>query len=131
MGYNYGQCKFCNKVIQYKKLPICEKCYDEKFQKVKAYIYENGESTVEEIRKATNLPLVLIEAYLEDNSLWIVEDKNEELKQALKEKQEKENKSELIKELKQQSDEYKAKKEREEEEKRKQATPRMRFLGGK
>ena len=81
---NVGNCKNCNKVIQYTRLPICKDCEEMFLKKVKEYIRENGTKTVEEIKNATQVPIKVIEYFVEIGALYETEmplpDSKEELK---------------------------------------------------
>lgn len=61
---NYGSCAACNRIIRYDKLRLCEDCKNKYLSAVKDYIYENGIHKAEEISKATNVPVRIIEFFL-------------------------------------------------------------------
>ena len=71
-------CKYCNRAFGYESGPVvlCSKCDDLLWDKVKTYLREHPNSSAKEINAETKVRLDIIEDFLADNRLDIVDDKN-------------------------------------------------------
>ena len=67
---NYGNCKNCNAMIKYERIPLCSKCEKEFYLKVREFIYKNGSASPQEIHKETQVPLKVIDYFIENGSLY-------------------------------------------------------------
>ena len=66
---NIGNCKNCNKIFSYEKLPFCDSCQELFLTKIKKYINENGISSTRKIFEETNVPLKVIEYFISQGVL--------------------------------------------------------------
>lgn len=71
-------CKICGKLFIYQcGPPICKKCssiLDEKFDKVKEYLYENPRSSIQQISEATDVSVHMITKWVREERLEFTKD---------------------------------------------------------
>lgn len=67
---NIGNCKGCNIPIKYDKIPVCKDCLENYTKLAKDYIRENGESSPQEIKDATGVPIKVTEYLIETGTLY-------------------------------------------------------------
>ena len=66
---NIGNCHFCGNATGYLKFKICRDCYVKYYIKVKEYLLENADATIEDVSNDLNLPIRLIDQFYGDGIL--------------------------------------------------------------
>ena len=122
MIIKYGKCMNCGKNISFKEF-VCKTCYMIYFQRVREYLYKHPLANINDLRKATKLPMELLNLYYKNGDIQKVVDEIEEKKQIEiknnESKLEDNKKLQLINELEKQINTT---------HKVVDSTPRMRFL---
>ncbi|WP_058486032.1 hypothetical protein [Defluviitalea phaphyphila] len=73
-------CKRCGKLFQYNGIsqycPVCMRYDEENFKKIKEYLYEHPKATLFQVAEDLDIPVKMIEHYLKEGRLEIVESEN-------------------------------------------------------
>lgn len=76
MGLDFRKCHSCGKVYQYNGRPFCLDCIDQMdkaFEKVREYIYDHANASVEQVSKATEVDEKWIILFIREGRIQVKE----------------------------------------------------------